>query len=179
MENIEHEITEGMTALGIDVEAETVALLAAQVRKVLEVNKVMNLTSISAEDFVLEAVAAELCLKATVHPIRAEELAAEQPEAFPVVVVRALSALPSLVELAAPLLSVSGALICMKGRPDEDELRRGDAAAALCGMVRESTTRVSVPRVEAERTVVVYRKTGAPRTRLPRRNGLAQRQPLA
>jgi len=127
----------------------------------------------------LEGVVADLCLKATVHPLRAEEVAAEHAGEFGVVVARALSALPSLVELAAPLLAASGALICMKGRPDDEELRRGDAAAALCGMKLESVTQVRVPRVDAERTIVVYRKTGASRTRLPRRNGMAQRQPLA
>jgi 16S rRNA (guanine527-N7)-methyltransferase len=126
----------------------------------------------------LEEVCREMRLEATVHPIRAEELALTSEGAFGAVVARALSSLPSLVELAAPLLANRGALICMKGKPDAEELARGDAAAALCGMTRESILRVTVPRVEGERTIVVFRKTGEPSTRLPRRTGLAQRQPL-
>lgn len=221
--------------MGIDAFGDAVAALTAHATMVLEVNQVMNLTSIPEEDFVplhvldslsaltflqdepegpfadlgsgagypgiplaimtgrhaslvesvrkkatfLEGIAADLRLKATVHPIRAEELALRQPAAFNVVVARALSALPSLVELASPLLADSGALICMKGRPDDEELARGDRAAALCGMRREVVQGVVVPGVEAERTIVVYRKVGKPRTRLPRRNGMAQRQPLA
>lgn len=127
----------------------------------------------------LERVRADLCLEATVHPIRAEELAATRPGAYSVVVARALSSLPSLVELAAPLLASGGALICLKGAPEASELERGDSAAAQCGLAREKTESVSVPGVDAARTIVVYRKRGAGRTKLPRRTGLAQRQPLA
>jgi len=36
-----------------------------------------------------------------------------------------------------------------------------------------------VPGVEARRTIVVYRRKGSPGVSLPRRNGMAQRQPLA
>jgi 16S rRNA (guanine527-N7)-methyltransferase len=127
----------------------------------------------------LSAVCADLRLEATVHPIRAEELAAQQPGSFGAVVARAVSALPSLVELATPLLREGGILICMKGRADDDELARGDAAAAVCGLVRERTESVRVPGVDAERTIAVYRKTARPRVKLPRRTGMAQRQPLA
>jgi 16S rRNA (guanine527-N7)-methyltransferase len=127
----------------------------------------------------LEGACADLCLESTVHPIRAEELALTQPRSFNVVVARALSALPSLVELASPLLRDGGALICMKGRPDPDELLRGEAAAVKCGMVMERADAVDVPAVDAARTIVVYRKVGPARIKLPRRNGLAQRQPLA
>jgi 16S rRNA (guanine527-N7)-methyltransferase len=127
----------------------------------------------------LERVVAELRLEATVHPIRAEELALELPEVFAAVTARALSSLPSLVELAAPLLQVGGVLVCMKGRVDEEEIARGDTAAALCGLQRESLEAVMVPGVEAQRTILSYRKLSAGRLRLPRRPGMAQRQPLA
>jgi 16S rRNA (guanine527-N7)-methyltransferase len=127
----------------------------------------------------LERTVEEIRLEATVHPFRAEELALEQPEAFAAVTARALSALPSLVELAAPLLVHSGLLVCLKGRPEDDELRRGDIAAQRCGLKRIDTDPVSVPGVDASRTIVVYRRESRSSIRLPRRNGLAQRQPLA
>jgi 16S rRNA (guanine527-N7)-methyltransferase len=127
----------------------------------------------------LTRVCAELRLEATVHPIRAEELAPLRAGAYSAVVARALSSLPSLVELAAPLLGRDGVLICLKGAPEEAELKRGDAAAAICGLVREHTESVTVPFVAGQRTIVVYRKTQPARVRLPRRIGLAQRQPLA
>lgn len=127
----------------------------------------------------LERAAAELRLKATVQPVRAEELATERRGGYSAVTARALSSLPSLVELASPLLCVGGVLICLKGRPEDAELARGDAAAALCGMVRTETSAVLVPGIDAARTVVVFRRSGKSKLVLPRRNGMAQRQPIA
>lgn len=127
----------------------------------------------------LERAVAKLRLKATVRAVRAEELAGERRAAYSVVTARALSSLPALVELASPLLRLGGLLICLKGRPDEDELQRGDAAGMLCGMERSRVVVVSVPGLDAARTIVVYRRSGNPRVALPRRNGMAQRQPLA
>lgn len=127
----------------------------------------------------LEATAATLCLKATVHPIRAEELALTNGGTFSAVVARALSALPSLVELGAPLLGNRGLLICLKGAPEDTEIARGDRVAARCGLKRVVFEEVSVPFVDGKRAIVVYEKSGKPSVRLPRRPGMAQRQPLA
>jgi 16S rRNA (guanine527-N7)-methyltransferase len=127
----------------------------------------------------LAAVCAELRLEATVHAVRAEELAATHPGEFGCVVARALSSLPSLVELAAPLLTRGGTLVCLKGRPEASEVARGDAAASQCGLARLRYESVMVPGVAAERTIITYRKTGGPGHVLPRRVGLAQRRPLA
>jgi 16S rRNA (guanine527-N7)-methyltransferase len=127
----------------------------------------------------LERVVARLRLKAAVRGIRAEELALERPAAFAAVTARALSALPSLVELASPLLRTEGLLICLKGAPELGELSRGDAAARRCGMKRVETATVEVPGVDAQRTVVVYRRGATAGVTLPRRSGMAQRRPLA
>jgi 16S rRNA (guanine527-N7)-methyltransferase len=127
----------------------------------------------------LERVVARLRLKAAVRGIRAEELALERPAAFAAVTARALSALPSLVELASPLLRTGGLLICLKGAPEPGELSRGDVAAWRCGMRRVETATVAVPGVDAQRTVVVYRRGATAGVTLPRRSGMAQRRPLA
>jgi 16S rRNA (guanine527-N7)-methyltransferase len=127
----------------------------------------------------LESVVEELCLKATVQPFRAEEVAEAHAGEFAAVTARALSALPSLVELAAPLLVRGGWLVCLKGAPEDEELQRGDVAARLCGLRRLGTELVRVPGVEGRRTVVTYERVGSPSVRLPRRNGMAQRAPLA
>lgn len=235
MKNIEEDIASGVRALGLEVMPQALSDLALHMRRVLEMNSVMNLTSIKEPDFVplhvldslsahpylerepegrlvdlgsgagypgiplaivsgrpvslvesvqkkaafLVSVCEELRLESTVHAIRAEELAIEQPRGYSVVTARALSALPSLVELASPLLSIGGALICLKGSPESSELERGDSAARRCGFVRERTDAIAVPGVDAVRTIVVYRKTMESNMRLPRRNGMAQRQPLA
>lgn len=146
---------------------------------ILTGREVALVESVKKKAAYLSRVAETLRLKATVHPIRAEELAIEQRGAFSVVSARALSSLPSLVELASPLLRDHGRLICLKGRADDDELSRGDRAAALCGMKRLETQAVAIPGVEAARVIVVYERTGRSARKLPRRIGLAQREPLA
>lgn len=127
----------------------------------------------------LNEMTRELRLNATVHGIRAEDLALAHREEFAAVTARALSALPSLVELAAPLLMRDGLLVCLKGRPAPEEMRAGDATAALCGMGAGRLVSLYVPGVDAARCVVLYRRTGRPRLKLPRRVGLAQKSPLA
>jgi len=141
--------------------------------------RVALVESVGKKAAFLERVVAELRLDATVHRARAEELAQTQPGSFAAVTARALSSLPSLVELAAPLLHRDGLLICLKGDPDEAELLRGRSAAALCGMIEERVAPISIPGTGARRCVIVYRRSARPRVPLPRRPGMAQRKPLA
>ncbi len=126
----------------------------------------------------LDGVVRDLRLNATVHPIRAEELALSRGGAYAAVTARAVAALPSLVELAAPLLALGGCFICLKARPTTEELSAGDAAAALCGMTPGRLKPVLVPFVDGARVLVIYEKASQPRVKLPRRTGLAQRDPL-
>lgn len=146
---------------------------------ILSARPVTLVESVKKKAAFLQSVVGELRLEATVRGIRAEELAGERPKAFSAVTARAVSSLPSLIELAAPLLAADGLLICLKGAPEEDELARGDLVARRCGLTREETVHVDVPWVDARRTIVVYRRTRSAGIALPRRNGMAQRQPLA
>jgi len=127
----------------------------------------------------LQAVIGSLCLNGTVRPIRAEQLACEHPGEYAAVTARAVAPLASLVELAAPLLQPAGLLICLKGAPSSEEAVAGDVAAGMCGMSPGRATPVSVPGLDARRTLVVYARTGDSRVELPRRAGMAQTKPLA
>jgi len=146
---------------------------------VLSGRPVVLVESVKKKAAFLERVVAELCLEGSVRGIRAEELALERGVRFAAVTARAVAVLPSLVELASPLLAAGGLLICLKGSPDTGELARGDAAALRCGMERTTSAALVVPHVDARRTVVVYRRSAVPSVALPRRSGMAQRQPLA
>ena len=115
----------------------------------------------------------------TVIPARAEELSRERPEAFSAVTVRAVSELPSIVELAAPLLHDSGILVALKARIEVDELERGRAAGEMVGLEFVSSRTVELPGGGELRTVLVFRKTGPSSVHLPRRIGMAQKRPLA
>jgi 16S rRNA (guanine527-N7)-methyltransferase len=127
----------------------------------------------------LEVVCRELCPKSTVLAMRAEEAAITRRESYAAVCARAVSELPALVELAAPLLLRDGILVCWKGDPSSEELERGSLAAGLAGMRYEGTVPVRIQGAGDSRRLIVYRKTGSPRVPLPRRIGLAQSQPLA
>jgi 16S rRNA (guanine527-N7)-methyltransferase len=125
----------------------------------------------------LMSVVEELALPARVVAVRAEDLALEERNCYNVVVARALSALPSLVELAAPLLKKDGLLVALKGTPDPSEQAAGQYAASVCGMEVVGNDCYSLPGGE-QRSVFVYQRVANPRVRLPRRPGMAQRNPL-
>lgn len=126
----------------------------------------------------LQRVAEALQLDCPVFPLRAEELAATRRGGFDVVTARAVSALSSLVELSAPLLSKGGRLLALKGSPSDEEVRDGSLAARLCGMHLNATEPYKLPSGES-RTLFVYKKIGNPSVSLPRRPGMAQRRPLS
>ena len=111
--------------------------------------------------------------------LRAEELALHEGKQYAVVTARALSALPSLVELASPLLCHGGRLIAFKGVLSEEELVSGDSVAAYTGMRRASIRRYSLPGGDEQRAIVVYEKFAESKTKLPRRPGMAQKKPFA
>ena len=111
--------------------------------------------------------------------LRAEELALKEPRSFDLVTARALSSLPSLVELAAPLLRDKGFLLALKGSPEDAEIMAGDNAASVCGMTLLKREDHILEPSESCRSLFLYQKIAKPRIKLPRRVGLAQRSPLA
>lgn len=115
----------------------------------------------------------------SVSALRAEEEALRVPGYYSVVVCRALSALPSLLELASPLLGEGGWMVAMKGRLEDAELSAGRSAARLVGMSEKSISRYELPGGDEQRALVVYQKIGTPSLKLPRNTGMAQRKPLA
>jgi 16S rRNA (guanine527-N7)-methyltransferase len=117
--------------------------------------------------------------EAVVVPQRAEDFAVSGPGQFGVVVARAVAQLNSLVELAAPLLGAGGSLVCLKGRPDDEEISRGEACARIVGLEQFGVRTLELPVGGEVRTIVHYRRTGDSSVPLPRRVGRAQKRPLA
>jgi 16S rRNA (guanine527-N7)-methyltransferase len=110
---------------------------------------------------------------------RAETLASTHRAAFSVVTARAVSELPALVELAAPLLARGGFLICLKGSPPSEEVDRADSVGALVGMRLSSIRSFDLPEDVGHRTILCYERLAGSQFKLPRRVGLAQHSPLA
>lgn len=109
---------------------------------------------------------------------RVEVLSQARRAEFAVVTARALAPLPSLIELAAPLLLPGGRLVAMKARLTGDELDRGDRVCELVGIRRVAITEFRLPKGHEARVLVTYERTGDSSVALPRRIGMAQKKPL-
>lgn len=109
---------------------------------------------------------------------RIEDLPLEYKEKFAVLTARALSKLVSLIELASPLLKKGGRLVCYKAQLSSEELEEALAVQDLVGMKMISHREICLSDGETTRTIVVFEKIGKSRIKLPRRIGLAQKQPL-
>lgn len=115
----------------------------------------------------------------SVSDLRAEDLAREQAEIFSAITMRAVAQLPSLIELACPLLSVGGLFIALKANPTQQEIISGNSVAEKVGMRLRSSRKVILGNDEYQRLILTYEKIDHAPSFLPRRNGLAQKRPLA
>ncbi|WP_291423645.1 16S rRNA (guanine(527)-N(7))-methyltransferase RsmG [Deinococcus sp.] len=131
-------------------------------------------------DFVRETAAALGLDNVTPLVGRAEQVGRlpDYREQLDRVVVRAVAALPVLVELALPLLRVGGQLVAQKGALGQEELGAGQQVAReLRGEVIEVDS-FGLPILGDERTLVVVRKDGRTPEKYPRREGVPTTQPL-
>jgi 16S rRNA (guanine527-N7)-methyltransferase len=130
----------------------------------------------------LRQVAAELGLnRVTVLNSRAET--AVSPglrDSADLCLARAVSALPSLVELCAPFVRPGGILLFPKSGAIEKEIRASDPAAARLGCRLSGVVPVSDSLHLGEgRVLIVYDKVRSTPAAFPRRVGLAQSQPIS
>ena len=92
---------------------------------------------------------------------------------------RALGPQPVVLEYAAPLLRVGGALVDWRGRRVPAEEERAQRAAALLGLRREEVRAVRPFSEARDRHLHVFIKEHATPSRFPRRAGIARKRPLA
>lgn len=93
---------------------------------------------------------------------------------------RAVSALPSLVELCAPFTRPGGLLLFPKGGGAQEEISAAGTAASRLGCRLSGVVPVDESLgLGAGRVIVVYEKIRVTPTGFPRRVGLAQHQPLS
>lgn len=127
----------------------------------------------------LRKILAEIGLTSqiTVFDGRIEELALQERNEFAVVTARALSSLPSLLELASPLLCKGGQLLCYKSQSVEDELTKAKKVQNKLGMSLVSERIVDLEK--HERRILVFEKIMDAEVTLPRRSGMAQKRPYS
>jgi 16S rRNA (guanine527-N7)-methyltransferase len=93
--------------------------------------------------------------------------------------VRALAALPVVLEYAAPLLASGGSVVAWKGAVDDREAEDGAAAAAQLGLEPVEVRRAEPYAGARDHTLHVFSKTGPTPERFPRRPGMATKRPLS
>ena len=113
----------------------------------------------------------------SVYAGRAELLARTQSKRYAVLTARALSRLSVLLELASPLLKKGGILICYKAQLSDDELEDAKSILSLVGMNLVSDRGFMLGE-EYQRRIITFKKIAEPRIKLPRQEGMAQRNPL-
>lgn len=109
---------------------------------------------------------------------RIEDLAREQPSSFALLTARALSKLPSLIELGSPLLEEGGMMICYKANAERDEIFQARALEEKTGMRLLSDRSFTLSDQETNRRIFAFEKFAPARIKLPRKVGLAQKRPL-
>lgn len=136
--------------------------------------------SVGKKTAVLDRIVQDLGLQERISTYtgRIEELAFERRGAFSVLTARALTQLPSLLELAAPLLCLGGRLISYKANISEEELSAAKALEEKLGMKLVSDRSLLLSDGVTHRRILVFEKIAEPTVKLPRRNGMAQKKPL-
>ncbi len=94
------------------------------------------------------------------------------------VVVRALAAQPVVLEYAAPLLKLGGALLDWRGKRNEAEEAAAAVAAQALGLRLREIRHVQPFAHAHDRHVHVFVKAEETPTRFPRRAGIARKRPL-
>ncbi len=98
--------------------------------------------------------------------------------AFDLALARAVSRLPTLLEYGLPLLKLGGWFVIQKGRDPQEELAQSRLALQTLGGSLHDVLPVTVPGLEAERSLVIVAKAAKTPAAYPRRAGIPERQPI-
>jgi 16S rRNA (guanine527-N7)-methyltransferase len=128
-------------------------------------------------EFLARMLAAAAIENASVVCARAEEWT-EGLSHNDVVLARALAPQPIVLEYAAPLLRLGGALVDWRGRRDAQQERAAARAAGELGLQLREIRRVQPFTGATDRHLHVWLKTAATPVRFPRRAGIARKRPL-
>jgi 16S rRNA (guanine527-N7)-methyltransferase len=149
-------------ALAIALPAARIALVESQRRKCEFLERIRSAASVENASIV--------CARVEEWPAGAS--------ANDAVVARALAPQPVVLEYAAPLLCVGGALLDWRGRRDGGEEHASAAAAQELGLELREVRAVQPFAAATDRHVHVFVKVHPTPPRFPRRAGIARKRPL-
>ncbi len=109
---------------------------------------------------------------------RIEDFSKNNRSKFAVVSARALSSLPSLLELASPLLKKGGTFVALKSQIEAEEEEQGSKLAPMLGFELKGKRELMLSDGKTKRVIYSFTKTKDSEIKLPRRVGLAQKKPL-
>ena len=114
----------------------------------------------------------------TIHG-RAEEIAHknEYREKFDISTARAVANIATLSELCTPFLKIGGTFVCMKADADE-ERENAKSAIKILGMEEGNKINIKLPEIEANRTIILYKKIKKTDKKYPRKPGIPAKEPL-
>jgi 16S rRNA (guanine527-N7)-methyltransferase len=128
-------------------------------------------------EFLERVCAAAGIASAHVVCVRAEEWS-EGAAGNDAVVARALAPQAVVLEYAAPLLRIGGALVDWRGRRDPEAEAEAERAASVLGLRRQAIRRVIPFEGATDRHLHVFAKVEETPPRFPRRAGIARKRPL-
>ena len=142
--------------------------------------KTMLVDSVRKKMAIVESILSDMGLNDSISTYsgRIEDLANEHPQSFTALTARALSKLSVLMELASPLLSKNGLLICYKANVQDEEWDHALSLQDKLGLSLFSDRTLTLSDGETLRRIICFEKIGKPKMKLPRRVGLAQKKPL-
>ncbi|MGI6773082.1 MAG: 16S rRNA (guanine(527)-N(7))-methyltransferase RsmG [Clostridiales bacterium] len=128
----------------------------------------------------LEAVLTELHLKADTVHIRAEEAGQNKQfrEKFDIACARAVAPLQILSEYCLPLVKQGGRFLSLKGKPESDEIKRGETAIKLLGGEKPQIIEYELINGD-ERTLIITKKISQTPSKYPRPSAKLAKKPLA
>lgn len=99
--------------------------------------------------------------------------------AYEVAFARAVSKLPTLLEYGLPMLKQGGLFVMQKGRAPQEEIDSARLALKTLGGKLRTVLPVTVPGLDAERSLIVVSKVTQTPAIYPRRAGLPEREPIS
>ena len=142
--------------------------------------KTILVDSVKKKVKILDSIITNLSLQNQISTSseRIEELAISKKGDFSVLTARALTSLPSLLELASPLLHKNGKLISYKAQISDSELDNALLIQEITGMYLDTIREVTLSDNKTHRKIITFINKHNSKIKLPRQNGLAQRKPL-
>lgn len=126
----------------------------------------------------IKAFADKHSIKVNAIAGRSEDYCRSHREEFDYATARAVSALPVLIEIIAPLLKVGGQLLALKGLNYETEINSSKNAMDKLSMKVECIREFTLPECNEKRAIIHLRKTKETNKKYPRDYSDIKKRPL-